>query len=34
MRDGRGSTGAKVFTCPECGHEFTGPDTELGDGED
>jgi hypothetical protein len=28
LRDGRGSPGAKVFTCPNCGYEFSGPDAE------
>jgi len=28
LRGGRGSAGAKVFTCPSCEHEFTGPDGE------
>jgi predicted RNA-binding Zn-ribbon protein involved in translation (DUF1610 family) len=33
LRDGRGSAGAKVFSCPNCGHEFTGPDADRGSGD-
>jgi DNA-directed RNA polymerase subunit RPC12/RpoP len=30
LRGGHGSPGAKVFTCANCGHEFTGPEAESG----
>jgi predicted RNA-binding Zn-ribbon protein involved in translation (DUF1610 family) len=34
LREGRGSAGAKVFTCPACGHEFTGQEGDAADDDD
>lgn len=34
LLEGRGSTGAKVFTCPHCDHEFTALANEDGEAVD